>query len=105
MGLASALLITALTLMMLTAMGVGFSIALPNTVVAIVTLLVLWYAMTFFFPVLGLDALSPGYMVGQLPDIVKGTFGLDEWEMAVAFVSVSAASILLSSLYFHTKDI
>jgi ABC-2 type transport system permease protein len=104
-GLASALFLTALTLSMLTSLGVGFSIALPNTVMAIVTLLVLWYALTFFFPVLGLGAFSPGQLLAQLPDVVKGTWGTDEWEMVAAFVSTSAVSVALSSFYFHMKDI
>jgi hypothetical protein len=104
-GLASALLLTALTLLMLTSLGVGFSIALPNTVMAIVTLPVLWYALTFFFPVLGLEAFSPGHLLAQLPDVVRGTWGTDEWETVAAFVSTSAVSVALSSLYFHMKDI
>jgi hypothetical protein len=74
-------------------------------VVAIVTLLVLWYALTFFFPVLGLGAFSPGQLLAQLPDVMKGAWGTDAWEMVAAFVSTSAVSVALSSLYFHMKDI
>jgi ABC-2 type transport system permease protein len=104
-GLASAILLVALALVMLTALGVGLSIAMSNTVVAMVTLLVLWYAMTFFFPVLGLGALSPGSVLSELPAMVKGAWSWEEWETVVGFVAVSGASTALSLAYFYVKDI
>jgi len=105
LGLASAIFVIALTLVMLTALGVGLSIAMPNTVMSIVVLLVLWYSMTFFFPVLGLGALSPGNLLGKLPDIVKGTWSLGDWETVAGFIAVSGAATVLSSAYFYMKDI
>jgi hypothetical protein len=105
LGLASAILLVALALVMLTALGVGLSIAMQNTVMAMVTLLVLWYAMTFFFPILGLDFLSPGTMLGNLPDIVKGTWSWEDWEAVASFAASSGASAALSSAYFYMKDI
>ena len=42
-GLASAVLLVALMLVTLTTMGVGLSVVMRNTVIAIVTLLVAWY--------------------------------------------------------------
>lgn len=104
-GLALAVLSVALTLGMLTAMGVGLSIAMPSTVTAIVTLLVAWYAMTFFFPVLGLGALSPGDLMGRLPEVVRGAWSYDDWETTAGFLAISGASTALSSLHFYLKDI
>jgi len=104
-GLASAILLTALTLAMLTVMGVGLSIVMPSTVMAIVTLLVLWYSMTVFFPVVGLGSASPGSMVGMLPDVVKGVWGWEQWETVAVFAAISGASTALSSAYFYMKDI
>ena len=104
-GLASAVLLIALTLIMLTTLGVGLSIVTSNTVMAIVSLLVLWYSMTFFFPVVGLGLLSPGTILDQLPDIVRGMWTQGDWETAAAFLSISAASTALSAAYFHAKDI
>jgi hypothetical protein len=92
-------------LIMLTTLGVGLSIAMPSTVVAIVTLLLVWYSMTIFFPVLGLDVLSPGNVVGKLPDIVKGSWSLADWESVAGFIGISVASTALSSAYFYMKDI
>ncbi|MDA4113242.1 MAG: ABC transporter permease [Thaumarchaeota archaeon] len=104
-GLASAILLVALTLVMLTTLGVGLSIVTSNTVMAIVSLLVLWYTMTFFFPVLGLDLLSPGSILSQLPDTIKGTWTLGDWETVAGLVAISGASTALSAAYFHMKDI
>jgi len=104
-GLASAILLMALTLVMLTTLGVGLSVAMPNTVISIVTLLILWYSMTIFFPVVGLDALSPGSMLGKLPDVIKGVWGSGEWETVLGFVVIAGASTALSSVYFFMKDI
>jgi len=104
-GLASAILLIALTLVMLTTLGVGLSIAMQNTVMSIVVLLVLWYSMTFFFPVIGLGALSPGSLAGELPGVVKGAWSWGEWETVAGFVAISGASTALSSAYFYVKDI
>jgi len=105
LGLVSAVLLVALMLIMLTTVGVGLSIAMPSTVMAIVTLLLVWYFMTIFFPVLGLDVLSPGSVVGKLPDIVRGSWSLEDWESVAGFIGISAVSTALSSVYFYMKDI
>ena len=104
-GLASAILLMALMLVMLTALGVGLSVAMPNTVISIVTLLILWYSMTIFFPVVGLGVLSPGSMLGTLPGVIKGAWNVGDWETVAGFAAISAASTALSSAYFFMKDI
>jgi len=105
LGLASAILLVALALVMLTTLGVGFSIAMPNTVMAIVTLLVLWYSMTALFPAIGLGFLSPGSLLGMLPNVIKGTWSQEGWETVGGFATVSIVSAVLSSAYFYLKDI
>ena len=105
LGLLAAVLLVALALVMLTTMGVGLSVATSSSVLAIVTLLVLWYAMTVLSPVVGLGALSPGSLLSMLPDLVKGVWTSGEWESALAFTAVSAASVAISAAYFHMKDI
>ncbi|AKA49043.1 hypothetical protein IX51_07950 [uncultured archaeon] len=104
-GLASSIVLVALALVMLTALGVGLSVAMPSTVTAMVTLLVLWYSMTFFFPVVGLGVLSPGTLVGNLPGIIKGEWSWENWETFAGFVAISGVSAALSSAYFYLKDI
>ena len=105
LGLVSAVLLVALALVMLTALGVGLSVAMPSTVTAMVTLLVLWYSMTFFFPVIGLDVVSPGSALGRLPDIVRGGWGWGDWETVAGYFVISGASMALSSTYFYFKDV
>ena len=104
LGLVTAVLLIALALVMLTALGVGLSVAMSNSVVAIVTLLVLWYAMTVLLPVIGFGALSPGSLQVMLPDLVKGVWS-SEWESALGFASITSASVALAAAYFHLKDI
>lgn len=105
LGLVTAVLLVALALVTLTTLGVGLSVALSNSVVAIVVLLVLWYAMTVLFQVVGLGVLSPGSLLGMLPDLAKGVWTSGEWESALALAAVSAASGVLASAYFYLKDI
>ena len=105
LGMASAILLVALALVMLTTLGVGFSAAIPNTVMAIITLLVLWYSMTALFPAIGLGLLSPGNLSGMLPGVVNGTWSQEGWEMVASFATLSIASAVLSSAYFYLKDI
>jgi len=104
-GLISAVLFVALALSMLTSIGVTLSTVMPNTVMAIVTLLILWYSMTFFFPVLDLEFLSPSNIANQLPGIIQGTYAGEEWKTAVGFAAISIASIVLSTIYFSIKDL
>jgi ABC-2 type transport system permease protein len=104
-GLIASILLVALTLIMLTVLGVTLSTVISNTVIAIVTLLVLWYSMTFFFPILDLEFVSPSNLITQLPDIIKGVWNGEEWKTAVGFTSISLASIVLSTLYFSKKDL
>ena len=104
LGLTTAVLLVALALIMLTTLGVGLSVVMSNSVVAIVVLLVLWYAMTVIFPVVGLGLLSPGSLQGVLPDLARGVWA-SEWETALGFGAISAASVALSAAHFHLKDI
>ncbi len=105
LGLASAILFVALALLTLTTLGVGLSIVMPNSVTAIVALLVLWYSMTALFPAVDLGLLSPGSLLGMLPNMIKGTWNGGEWETAAAYAALSVASTMLSSAYFYLKDI
>jgi hypothetical protein len=104
-GLVAAVLLVALMLVALTALGVGLSVAMPSTVTAMVTLLVLWYSMTLFFPAVGLGAVSPGAVAGRLSDIIAGGWAWGDWESVGGFLAVAGASVGLASAYFSAKDI
>ena len=104
-GLIASILFVALTLVMLTSIGVTLSTVIPNTVIAIVVLLVLWYSMTFFLPILDLEFLSPSSLMNQLLDIIQGVWNGEEWKTAISFAAISLASTTLSTLYFSKKDL
>ena len=90
---------------MLTALGVMLSTVIPNTVLAIVFLLVLWYSMTFFFPIVDLEFLSPSNLMNQLPNIIQGVWNGEEWRTATGFTAISIVSTALSTIYFSIKDL
>lgn len=104
-GLAAAVILVALAMVALVSMGVGLSVIMPNTMSAIITLLVVWYAMTFFLPILGLDAVSPGHLAVGLSKVAEGSWEIQDWETVAGYLSISVASVVLSSAYFHLKDI
>jgi len=104
-GLIAALLLVALALIMLTTLGVTLSMVTSNTVISIVSLLVLWYSMTIFLPLLELEFMSPSNMMNELLDIIQGVWNGEEWKIATSFAGISIIAIALSVLYFSTKDL
>ena len=104
-GLIAAVLLVALLLFMLTSIGIALSTVMPNTIIAIVTLLILWYSMTFFFPMLDLEFLSPSNILTHLSDIIQGIWTGEEWKFAVSLITTSIASMILSTIYFSIKDL
>lgn len=104
-GLVAALLLVALALIMLTILGVTLSMVTSNTMISIVALLVIWYSMTIFLPLLDLEFMSPSSMINELPDIIQGVWNGEEWKIAASFGGISIIAMALSVLYFSTKDL
>ncbi len=106
-GLIASVSLVALALVMLTCLGVTLSTLFPSVVVPIVVLLILWYAMTFFFPLLdpSLNLLSPSYLAGQLPSITQGVYTGDEWKTVASYAAIAIASVALATVYFSEKDL
>ena len=104
-GLIASILLVALALVMLTTLGVTLSTFISNSVIAIVSLLILWYAMTFFFPVLDLELLSPGNILIVLPDIIQGTWTNDDWITVTSFALISFVSTAFTTIYFSISDL
>ncbi len=104
-GLVAALLLVALALIMLTTLGVTLSMVTSNTVISIVSLLVLWYSMTIFLPLLDLEFMSPSSMMNELLDIIQGEWTGEEWKIAAIFGGISIIAMFLSVLYFSIKDL
>lgn len=105
-GLIASIFFVALVLLMLTSLGVTFSTVISNTVISIIVLLVLWYSMTFFFPLIDeVRFLSPSNLTSQLPTLIRGIWNGEEWQTAVGFAAISIASTGLSILHFSKKDL
>jgi hypothetical protein len=104
-GLVYSILLVALALVMLATLGVALSTLAPNTIIAIVGLLVIWYFMTFFFPSLQLGVLSPSTLSNVLPSNIQGIWNSNEWETEVGFGLIALVAFLLSTVYFYFKDV
>ena len=103
-GLTFSILLVILALVTLTIMGVAVSAVAPNTIVAIISLLVIWYFMTFLFAPIQLDVLSPGSLASGLPMDIKGVWSADEWKTVVGYFSISLVATTLATAYFYIKD-
>ncbi|MGY5861606.1 MAG: hypothetical protein RTU09_04465 [Candidatus Thorarchaeota archaeon] len=104
-GLIAAILLVALVLVMLTTLGVTLSMVTSNTVISIVSLLVIWYSMTIFLPLVDLGFMSPSSMIDGLLDIIQGVWNGEEWKISTSFGGISIIAMSLSVLYFSTKDL
>ncbi|MHA1930397.1 MAG: ABC transporter permease [Candidatus Thorarchaeota archaeon] len=99
------ILFVALVLIMLTVIGVTLSTLVSNTVISIISLLILWYAMVFIFPILDLGFLAPGDLMIQLEDVLQGDWSGEEWKTSAVYSSITIISIVLSTVYFNMKDL
>jgi len=99
------ILFVALALIMLTVIGVTLSTLVSNTVISIISLLILWYAMLFLFPILDLGFLAPGDLMIQLEDVLQGVWSGEEWKTSAVYSSITIISIVLSTIYFTMKDL
>ena len=99
------ILFVALVLIMLTVIGVTLSTLVSNTVISIISLLILWYAMVFLFPILDLGFLAPGDLMIQLEDVLQGVWSGEEWKTSAVYSSITIISIVLSTVYFNMKDL
>ena len=99
------ILFVALALIMLTVIGVTLSTLVSNSVISIISLLILWYAMLFLFPILDLGFLAPSDLMIQLQDVIQGVWSGEEWKTSAVYSSIIIISIALSTVYFNMKDL
>ncbi len=99
------ILFVALALIMLTVIGVTLSTLVSNSVISIISLLILWYAMLFLFPILDLGFLAPSDLMIQLQDVIQGVWSGEEWKTSAVYSSIIIISIALSAVYFNMKDL
>ena len=104
-GLIATILFVALLLIMLTTLGVSLSTVTSNTIISVISLLILWAAMITFFPVLDLGLVAPTELMLVLQDVMRDVWTGDEWIPAVVYSTVTLLSIVFSTLYFSIKDL
>ncbi len=104
-GLIAAIMFVLVALIMLTSLGVTLSTFISNSVIAIVSLLILWYSMTAFFPILDLELLSPNNLITTMSDLIQGDWTGDGWITTVIFGYISILTTFLTESYFSTKDL
>jgi ABC-type transport system involved in multi-copper enzyme maturation permease subunit len=104
-GFIYSILLIILILTTLTTIGVALSTVAPNTIIAIISLLIIWYFMVFFFPLADLGFLSPSTIANELPNNIQGIWSIDTWQTVTGFAAISIAATSLSAIYFFFKDV
>ncbi len=100
-----AILFVALALIMLTVIGVTLSTLVSNTVISIISLLILWYSMVFLFPIIDLGFLAPSDLMIQLESVIQGVWSGEEWMTSTGYSIITILSIALATIYFSIKDL
>jgi ABC-type transport system involved in multi-copper enzyme maturation permease subunit len=90
--MATGISIVGLSVLMLVALGIAFSVLFNNTVVSIVGLLVLWYVAAPIFNFMGAEYLSPASFARNLPLMLKNPD-------ALKIVSASASNTSLTIFF------
>lgn len=104
-GLIAAILVVLVAIIMLTSLGVTFSTFVSNSVISIVSLLILWFSMNNFFPLLDLELLSPTTLISDMPDLIQGIWSSDILITTGIFSYIAIVTPLLTALYFTIKDL
>jgi len=87
-------------------LAVLLSTFLKSSVVATVSLLVLWGLANTLFNWLGLDYLSPAYIGAHLAETLRGDFSwAEQWRTVGGFGAIIAAASALSALRFNLMDV
>lgn len=105
-GVAWAVFLLGMTLVLLTCLGVAFSTLFNRTLVAVVVVWVLWYAAGFIFALLGVEYLSPLLIIDSLPAMLQGDYKVaDQMRIILGFGLPSVGVVLLAMWYFGRKDL
>lgn len=105
-GVAWALVIVGMTLVLLTSLGVTFSTIFNRTLVAVVAAWFLWYVAGAIFGLVGVEYLSPLLIIDSLPGMVQGDYAVsDQWRILSSFGLLAAMLVLVAVWYFGRKDL
>lgn len=105
-GVAWAVLLVAMMLVLLTSMTVAFSALFNRTLAAIVVSWMLWYVASNVFALLGARYLAPLQIIDGLPDMLQGDYVVAEHLRAVIGLGgLACVFVLVAVFYFGRKDL
>jgi hypothetical protein len=105
-GMAWAVVLVSMALVLLTSLAVTLSAIFNRTLVVVVVVWFLWYVAGGIFALLGVDFLSPLLIVDSLPDVIQGDFAVgEELQVLTGFAVLSAVLVAMGVLYFSRKDV
>jgi len=96
----------ALALLMLTALGVFLSSVMRSSLLAILSLALLWYAAGAIFQFLSVSYLSPFGLAANLPAMFRGELDSDLlWKTPLGFFLPTVIVWLGATAHFNCKDV
>ncbi len=105
-GVAWAVLLIGVILVLLTSLGVTFSTLFNRTLVAVVVVWLLWYAASAIFVLLEVEYLSPMQISESLPAVLRGDYAVADQQRILAGFGLPAVMFaLVAIVYFARKDL
>ncbi len=104
-GLTTGLLLVALSLAWLAALGVFMSVLLPKTMVSFVSTLAIWFGYPLLLSFGSLEEYSPTYPANNLAAIIEGTGTADLALIAVLHIATVLVLAALSFVVFYRRDL
>ncbi|MFQ6013359.1 MAG: ABC transporter permease [Thermoplasmata archaeon] len=103
--LTTGLLLVALSLAWLAALGVFMSVLVPRTMVSFVSTLAVWFGYPLLLSFVGLGEYSPTYPANNLAAIIEGTATTDLALIATLHIATVFALVALSFVVFYRRDL
>ncbi len=104
-GLVTGLLLVALSLAWLAALGVFMSVLLPKTMYSFVATLAIWFGYPLLLSSSGLEEYSPTFAANAMVSIIGGTATADLALVSVVHIATVVALAALSFVVFYRRDL
>ncbi|MQF82761.1 hypothetical protein FIM02_01305 [SAR202 cluster bacterium AD-802-E10_MRT_200m] len=105
-GMILGLTYVALFLALLVCLGVMLSSFIPNILLAVALLVIIWYIAMGIYVMFESNGFTPEGVLGELPGILRGSFEMAEnWPVMLLMIFLMAVLSGLSILSFHLRDL
>ncbi len=104
-GLVTGLLLVALSLAWLAALGILMSVLLPKTMYSFVATLAVWFGYPLLLSSAGLEEYSPTYAANAMVSIIGGTATADLALVSAVHIATMIAFAALSFVVFYRRDL